>query len=198
MTTQQLLTHTEPVLCLAADQAWCSRRLRSAGFGTLVRFAGRSNPHQVDALFACRNPSPGVILADEVGLGYTIPEAGWSSPNAGRNGGGGGALSSFQRTCATAPRAAGQVRPARADPRSHKLQRDPANRSWETRSCSLTPVIICSYQFAKAKADDIRASTGTWSSSTKRIACATSATKPATSSPRPTQGGVARVHSRRS
>lgn len=124
---------------------------------TLVDAQVDLNPHQVDAAqFACRNPlSRGVILADEVGLGKTI-EAG---------------LVIAQHW---------------AERRRHILVIVPANlrKQWyqellekfalessilEARSYNalhkagqMAPfdcpdkVIICSYQFAKAKADDLR------------------------------------------
>ena len=77
MTTQQPLTPYQ-----SQYVAWLLTR-RAAGdtveslASTLVDSQVDLNPHQVDAaLFACRNPlSRGVILADEVGLGKTI-EAG--------------------------------------------------------------------------------------------------------------------------
>ncbi|WP_374278100.1 SNF2-related protein [Azonexus sp.] len=124
---------------------------------TLVDAQVDLNPHQVDAaLFACRNPlSRGVILADEVGLGKTI-EAG---------------LVIAQHW---------------AERRRHILVIVPANlrKQWyqellekfalessilEARSYNalrkagqMAPfdcpekIVICSYQFAKAKADDLR------------------------------------------
>jgi len=124
---------------------------------TLVDAQVDLNPHQVDAaLFACRNPlSRGVILADEVGLGKTI-EAG---------------LVIAQHW---------------AERRRHILVVVPANlrKQWyqellekfalessilEARSYNalrksgqMAPfdcpekIVICSYQFAKAKADDLR------------------------------------------
>ncbi|TAH44604.1 MAG: DEAD/DEAH box helicase [Betaproteobacteria bacterium] len=77
MTAQQLLTPHQ-----SQYFAWLLTR-RAAGdsveslASTLVDSQVDLNPHQVEAaLFACRNPlSRGVILADEVGLGKTI-EAG--------------------------------------------------------------------------------------------------------------------------
>ena len=123
---------------------------------TLVDSQVDLNPHQVDAaLFACQNPlSKGVILADEVGLGKTI-EAG---------------LVILQRW---------------AERKRHILIITPANlrKQWhqelqekfglqgiilETKSYNALKKeignpfrqdvpIICSYQFAKVKADDIKA-----------------------------------------
>ena len=153
---------------------------------TLVDAQVDLNPHQVDAaLFAFRNPlSSGVILADEVGLGKTI-EAG---------------LVISQRW-AERKRRILIIVPANlrkqwhqelkdkfflhgADPRSQVLQRASASRAAATRSEARDRVVICSYQFAKAKADDIKAiHVGPGRASTKPTACATS-TRPATSSPR--------------
>lgn len=75
--TQQVLTPYQSQFC-----AWLLTR-RAAGdtvesiASTLVDSVVDLNPHQVEAaLFACKNPlSRGVILADEVGLGKTIEAA---------------------------------------------------------------------------------------------------------------------------
>jgi ERCC4-related helicase len=119
------------------------------------------NPHQVDAaLFACRNPlSRGVILADEVGLGKTI-EAG---------------LVVSQRWAERRRRILIIV-PANLRKQWHQELQDKfslqglileaksynAIRKQEQRNPFLMPEIfntgpiICSYQFARAKANDIK------------------------------------------
>ena len=128
---------------------------------TLVDSQVDLNPHQVDAaLFACRNPlSRGVILADEVGLGKTI-EAG---------------LVISQRWAERRRRILVVV-PANLRKQWHQELQDKfslqglileaksynAIRKQERRNPFLTPEmvntgpIICSYQFAKAKANDIK------------------------------------------
>lgn len=116
------------------------------------------NPHQVDAaLFACQNPlSQGVILADEVGLGKTI-EAG---------------LVISQRWAERRRRILIIV-PANLRKQWHQELQEKfalecllletknynAMRKQQTRNPfdSNDKPIICSYQFAKAKADDIKA-----------------------------------------
>ncbi|RMW98555.1 DEAD/DEAH box helicase [Allofranklinella schreckenbergeri] len=115
------------------------------------------NPHQVDAaLFACRNPlSKGVILADEVGLGKTI-EAG---------------LVILQRW-AERKRRMLIIVPANLRKQWHQELQDKfglqslileAKSYRELRKQGRgNPFehaggpIICSYQFAKAKADDLK------------------------------------------
>jgi SNF2 family DNA or RNA helicase len=128
---------------------------------TLVDSQVDLNPHQVDAaLFACRNPlSRGVILADEVGLGKTI-EAG---------------LVISQRWAERRRRILIIV-PANLRKQWHQELQDKfslqglileaksynAVRKQEGRNPFLLPEmvntgpIICSYQFAKAKAKDIK------------------------------------------
>ncbi|WP_448133493.1 SNF2-related protein [Stenotrophomonas rhizophila] len=115
------------------------------------------NPHQVDAaLFACRNPlSRGVILADEVGLGKTI-EAG---------------LIISQRWTERRRKVLIIV-PANLRKQWHQELQDKfglqglileaksydALRKQEQRNPFLfsSGPIICSYQFARAKADDVK------------------------------------------
>ena len=157
MTTQPLLTPYQ-----SQYYAWLLTR-RAAGdtveslASTLVDAQVDLNPHQVEAaLFACRNPlSRGVILADEVGLGKTI-EAG---------------LVIAQRW-AERRRKLLIIVPANLRKQWHQELQDKfglqglileaksynAIRKQERRSPFLTASgpIICSYQFAKAKADDIR------------------------------------------
>ena len=157
MTTQPLLTPYQ-----SQYYAWLLTR-RAAGdtveslASTLVDAQVDLNPHQVEAaLFACRNPlSRGVILADEVGLGKTI-EAG---------------LVISQRW-AERRRKVLIIVPANLRKQWHQELQDKfglqglileaksynAIRKQERRSPFLTASgpIICSYQFAKAKADDIR------------------------------------------
>lgn len=125
---------------------------------TLVDAQVDLNPHQVDAaLFACRNPlSRGVILADEVGLGKTI-EAG---------------LVISQRWAERRRRILIIV-PANLRKQWHQELQDKFNlqgRFLETRSynairklpgqdpfLSDDGPVICSYQFARARASEIRA-----------------------------------------
>lgn len=123
---------------------------------TLVDSQVDLNPHQVDAaLFACQNPlSRGVILADEVGLGKTI-EAG---------------LVISQRW-AERRRKILIIVPANLRKQWHQELQDKFNLQstiLEAKSYSAlkkkgvrnpfsdTGPIISSYQFVKAKADDIR------------------------------------------
>ncbi|BBN89569.1 helicase [Azospira sp. I09] len=124
---------------------------------TLVDSQVDLNPHQVEAaLFACRNPlSRGVILADEVGLGKTI-EAG---------------LVLSQRW-AERRRKVLIIVPANLRKQWHQELQDKfglqglileaksynAIRKQEQRNPFLfaSGPIICSYQFAKAKADDVK------------------------------------------
>ena len=124
---------------------------------TLVDSQVDLNPHQVEAaLFACRNPlSRGVILADEVGLGKTI-EAG---------------LVIAQRWAERRRRILIIV-PANLRKQWHQELQDKFNlqglileaksynaiRKSERQNPFLTTSspVICSYQFAKAKAHDIK------------------------------------------
>lgn len=124
---------------------------------TLVDSQVDLNPHQVEAaLFACRNPlSRGVILADEVGLGKTI-EAG---------------LVISQRWAERRRRILIIV-PANLRKQWHQELQDKFNlqglileaksyntiRKQERQNPFLmtSGPVICSYQFAKAKADDIK------------------------------------------
>ncbi|KRV01807.1 DEAD/DEAH box helicase [Pseudomonas aeruginosa] len=125
---------------------------------TLVDSQVDLNPHQVDAaLFACRNPlSRGVILADEVGLGKTI-EAG---------------LVISQRWAERRRRLLIIV-PANLRKQWHQELQDKFNLQGlilETKSYNTlrkqgvrnpfvfsSGPVICSYQFAKAKAKDVKA-----------------------------------------
>ncbi|MFU2067473.1 SNF2-related protein [Bordetella hinzii] len=157
MTTTQLLTpHQRQYV------AWLLTR-RAAGdsveslASTLVDSQVDLNPHQVDAaLFACRNPlSRGVLLADEVGLGKTI-EAG---------------LVISQRW-AERRRKILIIVPANLRKQWHQELQDKfglqglileaksynAIRKQEQRNPFqfASGPIICSYQFAKAKADDVK------------------------------------------
>src|SRR5690554_2195631 len=142
--------------------AWLLTR-RAAGdsveslASTLVDSQVDLNPHQVDAaLFACRNPlSRGVILADEVGLGKTI-EAG---------------LVISQRW-AERQRKILIVVPANLRKQWHQELQDKfglqglileaksynAIRKQERRNPFqfTSGPVICSYQFAKSKADDVK------------------------------------------
>lgn len=125
---------------------------------TLVDSQVDLNPHQVEAaLFACANPlSRGVILADEVGLGKTI-EAG---------------LVISQRWAERRRRILIIV-PANLRKQWHQELQDKFNlqgvlleaKSYNTLRKQdrrnpfqgVTGPVICSYQFAKAKAEDIKA-----------------------------------------
>lgn len=142
--------------------AWLLTR-RAAGdsveslASTLVDSQVDLNPHQVDAaLFACRNPlSRGVILADEVGLGKTI-EAG---------------LVISQRW-AERRRKILIIVPANLRKQWHQELQDKFGlqglileaKSYNTARkqgqrnpfLSESDPIICSYQFAKSKANDIK------------------------------------------
>lgn len=142
--------------------AWLLTR-RAAGdtleslASTLVDAQVDLNPHQVEAaLFACMNPlSRGVILADEVGLGKTI-EAG---------------LVISQRW-AERRRKILIIVPANLRKQWHQELQDKfglqglileaknynAIRKQEHQNPFLVSAgpVICSYQFAKAKADDIK------------------------------------------
>lgn len=154
----KLLTHHQ-----SQYVAWLLTR-RAAGdsveslAATLVDAEVDLNPHQVDAaLFACRNPlSRGVILADEVGLGKTI-EAG---------------LVISQRW-AERRRKILIIVPANLRKQWHQELQDKfglQGRILEARSYNrairkqaqqnpfrtASGPIICSYQFAKAKASDIK------------------------------------------
>ena len=157
MTTQPLLTPHQ-----SQYFAWLLTR-RAAGdsveslAATLVDAQVDLNPHQVDAaLFACRNPlARGVLLADEVGLGKTI-EAG---------------LVISQRWAERRRRILIVV-PANLRKQWHQELQDKfglhglileaksynAIRKQEQRNPFLfaSGPIICSYQFAKAKADDVK------------------------------------------
>jgi superfamily II DNA or RNA helicase len=156
--TQQLLTPHQ-----SQYYAWLLTR-RAAGDSveslapTLVDSQVDLNPHQVEAaLFACANPlSRGVILADEVGLGKTI-EAG---------------LVISQRWAERRRRILIIV-PANLRKQWHQELQDKFNlqgvlleaRSYNAlrKQDGLNPFqiasgpVICSYQFAKTKADDIKA-----------------------------------------
>lgn len=125
---------------------------------TLVDSQVDLNPHQVDAaLFACRNPlSRGVILADEVGLGKTI-EAG---------------LVISQRW-AERRRKILVIVPANLRKQWHQELQDKfhlqgvileaKNYSAQRKQGNRNPFVqaggpvICSYQFVKSKAADIKA-----------------------------------------
>ncbi|KYK95485.1 DEAD/DEAH box helicase, partial [Aggregatibacter actinomycetemcomitans serotype e str. ANH9776] len=122
---------------------------------TLVDAQVDLNPHQVDAaLFACQNPlSKGVILADEVGLGKTI-EAG---------------LVILQRW-AERKRKILIITPANLRKQWHQELQEKFGlqgvileaKSYNAdKKAGKNPFrqenpIICSYQFAKSKADDIK------------------------------------------
>ncbi|WP_313401313.1 SNF2-related protein [Stenotrophomonas sp.] len=143
--------------------AWLLTR-RAAGdsveslASTLVDSQVDLNPHQVDAaLFACRNPlSRGVILADEVGLGKTI-EAGLV----------------ISQCWAERRRKLLIIVPANLRKQWHQELQDKFGlqgvileaksyntiRKHEGRNPfqDAAGPVICSYQFAKAKARDIKA-----------------------------------------
>lgn len=128
---------------------------------TLVDSQVDLNPHQIEAaLFACKNPlSRGVILADEVGLGKTI-EAGLV----------------ISQSWAERRRRILIIVPANLRKQWHQELQDKfglqgailesknykAIRKHESRNPFLVPQssqsgpVICSYQFAKSKAEDIQ------------------------------------------
>ena len=159
--TQQLLTPYQ-----GQYYAWLLTRRAASDTveslaSTLVDSQVDLNPHQVEAaLFACQNPlSRGVILADEVGLGKTI-EAG---------------LVISQRWAERRRRILIIV-PANLRKQWHQEMQDKFNlqglileaknyntiRKQEKQNPFLMPglpqtgPVICSYQFAKAKAADIK------------------------------------------
>lgn len=159
--TQQLLTPYQ-----SQYYAWLLTRRAASDTveslaSTLVDSQVDLNPHQVEAaLFACTNPlSRGVILADEVGLGKTI-EAG---------------LVISQRWAERRRRLLIIV-PANLRKQWHQELQDKFNlqslileaknyntiRKQENQNPFLMPgfsqtgPVICSYQFAKAKAADIK------------------------------------------
>lgn len=158
MTQHYTLTHQQSLY-----YAWQLTR-RTAGdsveslASTLVDSQVDLNPHQVEAaLFACSNPlSRGVILADEVGLGKTI-EAG---------------LVISQRWAERRRRIL-IITPANLRKQWHQELQDKFNLQsviLEAKSYNairkenrINPFdtasgpIICSYQFAKSKAKDIKA-----------------------------------------
>ena len=156
--TQQLLTPYQ-----SQYYAWLLTRRAASDTveslaSTLVDSQVDLNPHQVEAaLFACKNPlSRGVILADEVGLGKTI-EAG---------------LVISQRWAERRRRILIIV-PANLRKQWHQELQDKfglqariletknynAIRKQENQNPFITPIgpVICSYQFARAKAGDIKA-----------------------------------------
>ena len=155
--TQQLLTPYQ-----SQYYAWLLTRRAASDTveslaSTLVDSQVDLNPHQVEAaLFACKNPlSRGVILADEVGLGKTI-EAG---------------LVISQRWAERRRRILIIV-PANLRKQWHQELQDKfclqalileaknynAIRKEKGQNPFLMPTgpVICSYQFAKAKAEDIK------------------------------------------
>jgi ERCC4-related helicase len=155
--TQQLLTpHQSQYVAWLLTRRAAGDTVESLG-STLVDSQVDLNPHQVEAaLFACRNPlSRGVILADEVGLGKTI-EAG---------------LVISQRWAERRRRVLIIV-PANLRKQWHQELQDKFGlqglileaksyntiRKQEQQNPFLmaSGPVICSYQFAKAKADDIK------------------------------------------
>ena len=157
MITQQLLTpHQSQYYAWLLTRRAASDTVESL-VSTLVDSQVDLNPHQVEAaLFACSNPlSRGVILADEVGLGKTI-EAG---------------LVISQRWAERRRRILIIV-PANLRKQWHQELQDKFNlqgliletKSYNTirKQGSQNPFlmasgpVICSYQFAKSKADDIK------------------------------------------
>lgn len=156
MTTQVLTPHQSQFYAWLLTRRAAGDTVESLAF-TLVDAQIDLNPHQVEAaLFACKNPlSRGVLLADEVGLGKTI-EAG---------------LVIAQRWAERRRRILIIV-PANLRKQWHQEMQDKfglqglilegksynAIRKQECRNPFLTSSapIICSYQFAKTKADDIK------------------------------------------
>ena len=155
--TQQLLTpHQSQYVAWLLTRRAAADTVESLA-STLVDSQVDLNPHQVDAaLFACRNPlSRGVILADEVGLGKTI-EAG---------------LVISQRWAERRRRILIIV-PANLRKQWHQELQDKFNlqglileaKSYNVirKQRQLNPFqldsgpVICSYQFARAKAKDVK------------------------------------------
>ena len=157
MTVQQFLTQYQ-----GQYYAWLLTR-RMAGntveslASTLVDAQVDLNPHQVEAaLFACRNPlSRGVVLADEVGLGKTI-EAGlviaqrWAERR--------------RRILIIVPANLRKqwyqelqdkfsLQGLILEAKNYNILRKQGNANPFFATSGL---IICSYQFAKTKADDIK------------------------------------------
>lgn len=160
--TQPLMTQQPLTPYLSQYYAWLLTRRAASDTveslaSTLVDSQVDLNPHQVEAaLFACKNPlSRGVILADEVGLGKTI-EAG---------------LVISQRWAERRRRILIIV-PANLRKQWHQELQDKFNlqslileaknynaiRKQDRQNPFLmsSGPVICSYQFAKAKADDIK------------------------------------------
>lgn len=154
--TQQLLTpHQSQYYAWQLTRRAASDSVESLA-GTLVDSQVDLNPHQVEAaLFACKNPlSRGVILADEVGLGKTI-EAG---------------LVISQRWAERRRRVLIVV-PANLRKQWHQELQDKfglqgtileaksynalRKQGQQSPFLASSGPVICSYQFAKTKADDI-------------------------------------------
>ncbi len=156
MTQQQLTPYQSQYYAWLLTRRAASDTVESLA-STLVDSQVDLNPHQVEAaLFACKNPlSRGVILADEVGLGKTI-EAG---------------LVISQRWAERRRRILIIV-PANLRKQWHQELQDKfglqgliletknynAIRKQERQNPFLmaSGPVICSYQFAKAKAEDIK------------------------------------------
>ena len=156
MTATALTPHQSQYYAWQLTRRAAGDSLESLG-STLVDSQVDLNPHQVEAaLFACRNPlSRGVILADEVGLGKTI-EAG---------------LVISQRW-AERRRKVLIIVPANLRKQWHQELQDKfglqglileaKNYNAIRKQASHNPFlmasgpVICSYQFAKSKAADIR------------------------------------------
>lgn len=157
MITQQLLTqHQSQYYAWLLTRRAASDTVESLA-PTLVDSQVDLNPHQVEAaLFACSNPlSRGVILADEVGLGKTI-EAG---------------LVISQRWAERRRRILIIV-PANLRKQWHQELQDKFSlqclileaknyntlrkQGFQNPFLMESGPVICSYQFAKAKADDIK------------------------------------------
>jgi len=156
MTPAQLTPHQSQYLAWQLTRRAAGDTVESLA-STLVDAQVDLNPHQVEAaLFACKNPlSRGVILADEVGLGKTI-EAG---------------LVISQRW-AERRRKILIIVPANLRKQWHQELQDKFGLQGvilETKSynairkqkrqnpfLTVSGPIICSYQFAKAKADDVK------------------------------------------
>ena len=156
MTGPGLTAHQAQYIAWQLTRRAESGSVESLG-ATLVDATIDLNPHQVDAaLFACRNPlSRGVILADEVGLGKTI-EAGLV----------------ISQHWAERKRRILIIVPANLRKQWHQELQDKFNlqglileaKNYNAlrKAGNARPFqydsgpVICSYQFAKAKADDLR------------------------------------------
>ena len=134
------------------------------------------NPHQVDAaLFALASPlSKGVLLADEVGLGKTIEASLVIAQTLGRAPPPHPADRARVAAQAVEPGALRQVLAPLRDRRAQELQRRAQEGHCQAlRARRQHRHHVLRVRGAQSRRNS-RAASGTWSSSTKRTACATS------------------------